>query len=445
MPRMAPRITSPGDPGWDTERATFNLLDDQRPAAVAVAEDADDVAAAVRDAADRGLAIAPQRTGHGAAAMAPLDDALLLRTTGLRDVRIDAAARTARVGAGALWSDVVGPASEQGLAALHGFSPDVGVVGYTLGGGLGWYARAHGLASSAVTAADVVLADGSQVHADAEHEPELLWALKGGGGNFGVVTALEFALLPLPELQAGTLFFPWERSAEVLHAWHGWTAQAPETATSVGRMISLPPLPELPDELRGRSFATIEVALLGPEAEAAELLAPLRALGPEIDTFAAMPPAGLSRMHMDPAAPLPYRSTHLLLGRLPPAAIDAWIAAAGPASGTSLTSVELRHLGGALARPPAVADAVGHRDAGFTVFTSAYPGPAFEAAAVAQTAMYERLLPWSGGRSLYNFTARPDGRPADARGAFDEPTLARLRSVKAACDPQNLFRYNVSL
>jgi FAD/FMN-containing dehydrogenase len=351
MPRMAPRITSPGDPGWDTERATFNLLDDQRPAAVAVAENADDVAAAMRDAADRGLAIAPQRTGHGAAAMAPLDDALLLRTTGLRDVRIDAAARTARVGAGALWSDVVGPASEQGLAALHGFSPDVGVVGYTLGGGLGWYARAHGLASSAVTAADVVLADGSQVHADAEHEPELLWALKGGGGNFGVVTALEFALLPVPELQAGTLFFPWERSAEVLHAWHGWTAQAPETATSVGRMISLPPLPELPDELRGRSFATIEVALLGPEAEAAELLAPLRALGPEIDTFAAMPPAGLSRMHMDPAAPLPYRSTHLLLGRLPPAAIDAWIGAAGPDSGTSLTSVELRHLGGALARP----------------------------------------------------------------------------------------------
>jgi FAD/FMN-containing dehydrogenase len=351
MPRMAPRITSPGDPGWDTERATFNLLDDQRPAAVAVAENADDVAAAVRGAADRGLAIAPQRTGHGAAAMAPLGDALLLRTTGLRDVRIDAAARTARVGAGALWSDVVGPASEQGLAALHGFSPDVGVVGYTLGGGLGWYARAHGLASSAVTAADVVLADGSQVRADAEHEPDLLWALKGGGGNFGVVTALEFALLPVPELQAGTLFFPWERSAEVLHAWHGWTAQAPETATSVGRMISLPPLPELPDELRGRSFATIEVALLGPEAEAAELLAPLRALGPEIDTFAAMPPAGLSRMHMDPAAPLPYRSTHLLLGRLPPAAIDAWIAAAGPDSGTSLTSVELRHLGGALARP----------------------------------------------------------------------------------------------
>ena len=317
-----------------------------------MAQDADDVVAAVRHAAERGLTIAPQLTGHGASAMAPLgDDALLLRTTGLRDVAIDVAARTARVGAGALWSDVVGPASEQGLAALHGFSPDVGVVGYTLGGGLGWYGRAHGLASSAVTAADVVLADGTRVRADADHETDLLWALKGGGGNLGVVTALEFDLVPVPELHAGTLFFPWERSAEVLHAWHAWTAQAPEAATSVGRMISLPPLPELPEELRGRSFATIEVALLGSEAEAAELLAPLRALGPEIDTFAPMPPAGLARMHMDPAAPLPYRSTHLLLGELPPAAIDAWVTAAGPDSGTSLTAVELRHLGGALARP----------------------------------------------------------------------------------------------
>ena len=200
-----------------------------------------------------------------------------------------------------------------------------------------------------MTAADVVLADGSRVRADADHEPDLLWALKGGGGNLGVVTALEFDLVPVPELHAGTLFFPWERSAEVLHAWHAWTAQAPEAATSVGRMISLPPLPELPEELRGRSFATIEVALLGTEAEAAELLAPLRALGPEIDTVAPMAPAGLSRMHMDPAAPLPYRSTHLLLGELPPAAIDAWVAAAGPDSGTALTAVELRHLGGALA------------------------------------------------------------------------------------------------
>ena len=224
-------------------------------------------------------------------------------------------ARTARVGAGVLWSDVVGPASEQGLAALHGFSPDVGVVGYTLGGGLGLVRpRPRPRLERGDRGGRRPWPTGRVSRADADHEPDLLWALKGGGGNLGVVTALEFDLVPVPELHAGTLFFPWERSSEVLHAWHAWTAQAPEAATSVGRMISLPPLPELPDELRGRSFATVEIALLGSEAEAAELLAPLRALGPEIDTFGPIPPAGLSRMHMDPAAPLPYRSTHLLIG-----------------------------------------------------------------------------------------------------------------------------------
>ena len=287
---MALRITHAGDPAWEAERATFNLLDDQRPAAVAVASGADDVAAAVRRAAELGLAVAPQRTGHGAAAMGPIDDALLLKTTGLRDVRIDAGARSARIGAGALWDDVVGRVSEHGLAALHGFSPDAGVVGYTLSGGLGWYARAHGLASSTMTAAEIVLADGTLVRTDEDTEPDLLWALRGGGGSFGVVTSIELALVPVPALYAGTLFFPWERAAEVLHAWHDWTGDAPEEATSVGRLISLPPLDVLPAPLRGRSFATIEVALLGTEAQAAELLAPLRALGPEIDTFAAMAP-----------------------------------------------------------------------------------------------------------------------------------------------------------
>ena len=435
---MALRISSPGDPGWDADRATFNLLDDQRPAAVAVAQDADDVVAAVRHAAERGLTIAPQLTGHGASAMAPLgDDALLLRTTGLRDVAIDVAARTARVGAGALWSDVVGPASEQGLAALHGFSPDVGVVGYTLGGGLGWYGRAHGLASSAVTAADVVLADGTRVRADADHETDLLWALKGGGGNLGVVTALEFDLVPVPELHAGTLFFPWERSAEVLHAWHAWTAQAPEAATSVGRMISLPPLPELPEELRGRSFATIEVALLGSEAEAAELLAPLRALGPEIDTFAPMPPAGLARMHMDPAAPLPYRSTHLLLGELPPAAIDAWVTAAGPDSGTSLTAVELRHLGGALARP---ADAALPSLRGeFLLFGVGAPMPPADLPAIERglTVVHDALEDHATG-VLLPFVEEP----TDVAAGYSRDAWERLGAVRERYDPEGRMRAN---
>ncbi len=434
---MALRIIAPGVPEWETERATFNLLDDQRPAAVAVVSDTDDVAAAVRHAAERGLAVAPQLTGHGGSAMGPIDDAMLLKTTGLREVAIDPAARTARVGAGARWSDVVGPASAHGLAALHGFSPDVGVVGYTLSGGVGWYQRAHGLASSAVTAADVVLADGTQVRADADHEPELLWALKGGGGSFGVVTALEFDLLPVPELYAGTLFFPWERSAEVLHAWHAWTAQAPDTATSVGRMISFPPIPDLPDNLRGRSFATVEVALLGSEPQAAELLAPLRGLGPEIDTFATVPPAGISRMHMDPAEPLPYRSTHLLLGDLPTAAIDAWIGAAGPDSGTSLTAVELRHTGGALARP--VDAALPSLPGEFLLFgVGATLPPADLPVIEAGLAVVHESLAEHAVGVLLSFVEEP----ADVSAGYAPQAWRRLIAARERYDPDGRMRAN---
>jgi FAD/FMN-containing dehydrogenase len=434
---MAPRITLPGEPAWEAERATFNSLDDQRPAAIAVASDADDVVAAVRYAADQGWAIAPQRTGHGATAMGPIDDALLLKTTGLRDVHIDAGARTARVGAGALWSDVVGRTSEHGLAALHVFSPEVGVVGYTLGGGHGWYGRAHGLASSSLTAADVVLADGTVVRADAESEPELRWALRGGGGNFGVVTAIEFDLVPVPALYAGTLFFPWERADEVLHAWHAWTADAPEEATSVGRLVSLPPIDALPAELRGRSFATIEVAWLGSEADAAERLAPLRALGPEIDTFATMAPAGIARMHMDPDRPQPARSGHLALGTLPSTAIDAWIAAAGPESGTTLTSVELRHTGGALARP---ADAALPSLPGeFLLFAAGVPQPPNDQAAIEQsmTRVREALQPHAVG-VLLSFVEEP----FDAAGGYPADAWERLRSVRARYDPDGRMRAN---
>jgi FAD/FMN-containing dehydrogenase len=434
---MAPRITHAGDPAWEAERATFNLLDDQHPAAIAVAEDAADVSAAVRHAAEHGLAVAPQRTGHGASAVGPVDDALLLKTGGLREVHVDANARTARVGAGALWEDVVGGASEHSLAALHGFSPDVGVVGYTLGGGLGWYGRAHGLASSVVTAAEVVLADGTQVRADADHEPELLWALRGGGGSFGVVTAMEFDLVPVPELYAGTLFFPWERAAEVLHAWHGWASGAPEQATSVGRLISLPPLDAVPAPVRGRSFATVEVALLGSEEQAAELLGPLRALGPEIDTCAAMAPAGLARMHMDPAEPLPYRSTHLLLGELPPAAIDAWIAAAGPGSGTALTSVELRHTGGALARP---ADAALPSLPGeFLLFGVGAPVPPNDLAAIQDglARVRDALEPFATG-VLLSFVEEP----FDAARGYPPDAWERLQGARRRYDPDGRMRAN---
>ena len=248
---------------------------DQRPSVVVEAGSAAGVAHAVRYARARAMRIAPQGTGHGAAPLEPLDGAMLLRTTRMRQVGIDPATGTARAEAGAVWQDVIGPAAEHGLAGLAGSSPGVGVAGYTLGGGIGWLARRYGLAANSVTAAELVTPGGDLVRADAGHEPDLLWAVRGGGG-VGVVTALEMRLYPVRELYAGDLFFPIQRAAEVLHAWREWTATVPEKVTSIGHLLRLPPLPEVPEPLRGRAFAILEAAYLGDAGTGAELIGPLR-------------------------------------------------------------------------------------------------------------------------------------------------------------------------
>jgi FAD/FMN-containing dehydrogenase len=196
-------VIAPGDPTWDEAREAWNLAVDQNPVAVAFPESASHVAALVDFARYHGLRVAPQGTGLPVGAIDSLDDALLVKTERMRDVSIDPVTRTARVGAGALWMDVTAAASEHGLAALAGSSPDVGVVGYTLGGGLSWMARRHGLAASSVTAVELVTADGRLVRADADRHPDLFWALRGGSGSFGIVTALEFELYPVAEVYAG--------------------------------------------------------------------------------------------------------------------------------------------------------------------------------------------------------------------------------------------------
>src|SRR5215469_12408682 len=307
----------PGDDGYDEARQAWNLAVDEQPAVVVVAESAADVVQAVRFARSRGMRIAPQGTGHGSGPLEPLQGAMLLRTLRMRGVRIDPAARTARAEAGAQWQDVTVPAGEYGLAALAGSSPNVGVTGYTLGGGIGWLARRYGLAANSVTAAEVVIPDGHLVRADAGREPDLFWAVRGGGGSVGVVTALEMRLYPVRELYAGVLFFPIERSAEVLHAWRAWTDTVPDEVTSVGRILRFPPLPEVPEALRGQAFALVEAAYLGDAGAAAELIQPLRRLGPELDTFATIPAPGLQQVHMDPDQPVPGWGDGAFLADLP--------------------------------------------------------------------------------------------------------------------------------
>ena len=195
---MAGRLLTTQDVDWDLERGAFNILVDQQPAGIALPQSADEVSDVVRSAAADGKRVAAQSTGHNAEPLGSLANTVLLRTAGLGAVEIDADAGKAGVGAGALWGDVIPRASEFGLAALHGSAPNVGIAGYTLGGGLSFYVRKHGLACNRVTAMDLVVAGGEQIRVDATNEPDLFWAVRGGGGSFGVVTALEFDLLRCP-------------------------------------------------------------------------------------------------------------------------------------------------------------------------------------------------------------------------------------------------------
>ena len=423
----------PGEDGYDEARRAWNLAADQRPSVVVVAASAADVALAVRFARAHGMRIAPQGTGHGSEPLEPLEGAMLLRTLRMRRVDIDPATRTARAEAGAQWQDVTVPAGQHGLAALAGSSPNVGVIGYTLGGGLGWLARRYGLAANSVTAAEIVTPDGRAIRADAGHEPDLFWAVRGGGGSVGVTTALEMSLYPVRELWAGALFFPIQRSAQVLHAWRDWTGTVPDEVTSIGRILRFPPLPVVPEPLRGRAFALVEAAYLGDAAAGAELIRPLRQLGPDLDTFATIPAPALGQLHMDPDQPVPGLGDGEFLADAPAGAIDALVALAGPDADTPLTSVEVRHLGGALARPAPGGGPQPKIDAKYLVFAGGLtPTPeAIEAVRAHARAVKDTLAPWHAGYDYYNFTETPAG--ADA--VLSRSAYHRLEQIKASYDP----------
>ncbi len=433
----------PGEPGWDAARAAWNLAVDQRPAAVVLPTRPADVAVAVRAAAAAGLRVAVQGTGHNAAAYGSLEGALLIKTERMREVEVDPVTRSARVGAGVLWGEVVAAIAEHGLAALAGTAHDVGVVGYTLGGGVSWLARKHGLASERVTAIELVDGAGEEHRVSAESDPDLFWALRGGGGNFGVVTALEFELLPITEVYAGALFFPLERAGEVLEAWRRWTISAPEEITSIGRIARVPPLPEIPEPLRGNAFAMVEAAFLGGENQAAELLAPLRELGPAIDSFAMQPVTGLLELHMDPPQPVPGRGDHQLLADLDADSLAALVAAVGPDSGSPLVSFEIRQLGGALGRRGEGSGALGALCGRYLTFGVGIPGSEAEAEAIVASLGDARraLEVVDSGGHYANFTETP----VAAASIYGERTLARMREIRTRIDPDGLLRANHSI
>ena len=348
---LGEKVLTAEHPNFDHARRAWNLAVDQRPAAVITPACVEDVVAAVALAQQAGLRIAPQGTGHGAAALGSLEDTILLRTDRLRDVHVDADEGLMRVEAGVTWAEAVKAAGAHGLVLLAGSSPDLGVAGYMLGGGLSWLGRKHGLACNSVEAVELVTAIGRVVRADRDHEPELFWALRGGGGNFGVVTAIELRAFPTTGIYAGLLWWPIERGPEVLQRWRELTrSEIPDDLTTVGRYLRAPQLPEVPEPLRGRSFVVVEAYHLGDPAEADELLARLRALEPENDTIDTLPIPQLIHLSLDPDHPVPIVGDGTMLADLPAEAIHELARVVGHGVDSPLLSVELRHLGGELAR-----------------------------------------------------------------------------------------------
>ena len=428
---------APGDTGWDEARLAWNLSVDQHPAAVVFPESAADVAATVAFAREHGLRVAPQGTGHGAGAMGDLSDSILLKTERMRGVTVDPDRRIARVEAGSIWIEVVEAAAEHGLAALAGSSPDVGVVGYTLGGGLSWLAHKHGIGANRVAAIEVVTASGDLVRTDWAHEPDLFWALRGGGGAFGIVTAIELELFPLEEVYAGILWFPVDRAAEVLKVWRAWTDDLPEEMTSVGRILQFPPIPEIPEPVRGQSFVVVEAIWAGEPAEGARLLEPLRGLGPVMDTVGTIPVAELSRLHMDPEGPAPGHGDGGMLEDVDGHLIDLFVE---HVVGSPILSAEIRHLGGAVARSDSRHGAIDAFEAPYIMYALGIaPTPeAREAVDAAVGRLRAMLAPWEADHTYLNFA---ESR-RKANTLFSSASYHRLRRIKAIVDPTDMIRSN---
>jgi FAD/FMN-containing dehydrogenase len=434
-------VVTAADGGWDAARQAWNLAADQHPALVVLADGVSDISTTVRFAAANGLRVAAQSTGHAATSLGELTGTILLRTGRLSRVAIDPDARVARVDAGARWRDVIGAAAEHGLVCLHGMSGGVGVAGYTLGGGIGWLARREGFASSHVQSFEVVTADGAERHVDARHDPDLFWALRGGGGGQAIVTSLELELFPLREAFAGAALWPIERAGEVVDAYRTWIATVPDAVTSTLKLVRFPPLPQVPEPLRGRAVVAITLAFTGSEAEGTNLVAPLRAVAePFIETLAIVPAAALGDISGDPQEPLPGMGRAILLDSFTADAADAYLELAGPGVETPLTALELRHVGGALRSTSPDPGAAGPLDAEALVY--ALGSPVSRDVGMAIGAVLDtlpgRFARWAGERrTLLTYEDGPGLRHAVAAGAAD-----RLAAVTRDYDPDGLLVAN---
>ncbi|KAA8887896.1 FAD-binding oxidoreductase [Nocardia colli] len=418
------RVLVPGDEGFAAIAQPWNLTVAQPVAAVVEVADAADVAAVVAYARAANIPVAAQPTGHGA--NGGLEEAILVRTNRLNSVEIDAEQRLAKVGAGANWGQVQAAAGAYGLTGLAGSNPAVGVTGYTLGGGLSWFGRKYGWASDAVRAFEIVDADAERVRVTAATDPELFWALRGGGGDFAVVTGLEFDLFPAPGLYGGRVMWPGARTAEVFELFQTITATAPAELSVWFNRFQFPDAPPM---------VALDAAYLGDPEVGRALLAPLDALGGAIaDTRGELAVADLGEIAAEPTEPSPSLSGAELLTDLGDAVVKTLLD--DPVA--PLMNIQIRHLGGALA---AGSDAAARGPVAepylLYLFGLGLPQLA-DAVRARQAEIVSAIAGHLGGPKPYTFLGPLD----TAAAAFDDATLSRLRAIKRARDPQSVIRSN---
>jgi FAD/FMN-containing dehydrogenase len=436
-------LIDPAHADYDDARAVWNGAIDRRPCAVARVRDAGDVATVLRRAQAAGRSVCVRGGGHSAAGHSCIDDAVVIDLGLLRDVAVDPQRATARVGGGALWSDFDRAGAAHGLATTGGLISHTGVGGLTLGGGIGWLMRKHGLAIDNLIGAEVVLADNRVMRASADENADLFWALRGGGGNFGVVTRFDFRLHPVRDVVAGMVMYPAARAREMLRFFREQTAEAPDELTALFAFLVAPPAPFIPSALHGAPMCAIVLCWCGDRARGAEVLAPWRAFGPPaVDAVAEMPYVALQSM-LDPGAPrgMRYYMKSAFYDVLSDAAIDA-LACAAQEPSSPLSQVHLHHLGGAIARIESHATPYGHRTAAYVLNVIAgWPDAAGSDAHIGWArGVYSAGAAYANGAAYVNFL----GDEGDARvaSAYGEDNFARLRRLKDVYDPKNVFRYN---
>jgi FAD/FMN-containing dehydrogenase len=438
-------VLTPADDEYDEARQVWNGAHDGRPAVIVRCAGAADVIAAVGFARSNDLRIAVRGGGHSIAGFSTVDGGLVVDLSPMNDVRVDPAARRATVGGGAVWREVDHETQAHGLATTGGLVSTTGVAGFTLGGGIGWTMRKFGLACDNLVAADIVTADGVLVHASEDENPDLLWGLRGGGGNFGVVTQLEFELHPLGQIvYAGLIFFPAAAAGDLLRAFREWSLDAPDEITALVNLTTAPPLPAIPAEWHGRKVAALAAVSTGPLEQGDGLVAALRAVGePIVDLFGPMPYQAMQTL-LDPLWPhgihAYFKATNLarLDDELIEELCETHLEAPGPQC-----EIHVHQMGGAVGRVADGATAFAERSMPFVL--NAVTGWRDPSEADSHTGWARTVIAATGdastGRAYVNFLGDADA----ARSSYGAAVYERLVALKRAYDPTNVFRLNQNI